>query len=451
MQPFTLLLLLQGLEARGGVAAQFSDQPDRLSLVRLPGAAFTPGGPQHQGWAFVDVFVRGMFGYKDYRWPHVVRIPGSESSSSSSSSSNHSSNPSSASSASTGGGSNDIVLALASACNATPTVHGSLVCADRLSCCLDSDEQMLMLRRSVDSGNTFGPLIYPWLQPAGAPADGRWPFPPNLKAGGQMVWDSMRRTVWLLFAAMQPHVPGNRSVLENRPLGLMLTSSTDFGLSFSTPFNLSSAIASQWGSPNALVPSGGNAALHLSDGALLFVAEVLGGVAGQPTKSGELYIHATGGATAEELVFNVSRSLLRTCRDPTTGKACAFDEAAAAVVSDGGSEHTEHGQHVFAIMRSDPALTHTFATAHSTDGGRSFGPVNFAANLTSIACQPTAVGVSGAPGAARRLFVAAPRLNDRRPLPIPVPPRPDGDLNRYRTYSSERGSLYLATHCPVIA
>ena len=83
-------------------------------------------------------------------------------------------------------------------------------------------------------------------------------------------------------------------------------------------------------------------------------------------------------------------------------------------------------------MRSDPALTHTFATAHSIDGGRTFGPVSFAPNLTSIACQPTAIAVNGAPGATKRLFVAGPRLNDTRPLPVPVPPRPDGDLNRYR-------------------
>ena len=100
-----------------------------------------------------------------------------------------------------------------------------------------------------------------------------------------------------------------------------------------------------------------------------------------------------------------------------------------------GGDHTAFDQrcHVFAIMRSDPALTHTFATAHSIDGGRSFGPVSFAPNLTSIACQLMAVAVNGPSGATRRrLFVAGPRLNDTRPLPVPVPPRPDGDLNRYR-------------------
>ena len=38
-------------------------------------------------------------------------------------------------------------------------------------------------------------------------------------------------------------------------------------------------------------------------------------------------------------------------------------------------------QSVFVVMRSDPALTHTYATALSTDSGYTFGSVTFRPDL----------------------------------------------------------------------
>ena len=372
--------------------------PDRLSLVRLPASAFdspTSSTAAAPALEWTDVFTRGAFGNKanpfpDYRWPHVARIPG----------------------ASTGGRS-DTLLALASACNATKPCSS----AHPWPCCSDTDEQMLVLRRSVDAGKTFSGLIYPYLQPNGAAA---WPFPPNVKSGGQLVWDSHRKIVWLFFSWSQAHDGAGHGCVGDgqSPQGLLLSSSTDFGLSFSTPFNLSTAIAPTWTSL-CVAPSGGNAALDLGGGELRFMANVVGSIPG--ITPGELLIHAAaGGAKAEDMTFTMTSNLLRPCSDPATGKKCDFDEAALAHVAGGSGGGGGNDDHLFAVLRSDPALTHTYATAHSVDGGTNWGPVTFAANLSSVACQPSAVAVPTTAPQRVRLYVAAPQLGGKQPLPSPA-------------------------------
>ena len=121
--------------------------PDRISLVRLrvgagghPGAStssVSDGSGRGRGGSaaprrrlpppaaadFVDVFQPGLAGIRQFRWPHLAVLP------------------------------NGTVLALASACNA------SVICSSSLPhtpCCLDTDEQMPVLRRSTDGGRTFG-------------------------------------------------------------------------------------------------------------------------------------------------------------------------------------------------------------------------------------------------------------------------------------------------------
>ena len=82
----------------------------------------------------MDVFTRGLEGYPDFRWPHITRIPAKGS---------------------PGGGpfagSTETLLALASGCNATQVCSS----AHPWPCCYDEDEQMLMLRRSVDGGKSW--------------------------------------------------------------------------------------------------------------------------------------------------------------------------------------------------------------------------------------------------------------------------------------------------------
>ena len=110
--------------------------------------------------------------------------------------------------------------------------------------------------------------------------------------------------------------------------------------------------------------------------------------------------------------FTVTRSLLRPCNDPVTGQKCTFDEAALAHVACGGGG-SGGGDHLVAVMRSAPALTHTYGTANSVDGGTNWGPITFAANLSSVACDPSAAVVQAADGS-RRLYVAAPQLGGKR-------------------------------------
>lgn len=301
---------------------------------------------------------------------------------------------------------------------------------------LDTDEQMVMMRRSVDGGRSFGGMLYPYMQPVGSSA---WPFPKNLKTYGQPVWDSARQRVWLFHGASQAHDGVGHGCVGDgqQPLGVLLSYSTDFGLSWAKPFNLSAAITPQWPSL-CIAPAGGNSALDLGGGKLLFMANVVGSIPG--VKTGELYIQASGsGLTPETLQFDVSRDMLRQCSDPATGHLCNFDEAAMAAIKlpsasaapasvacagggeeshrrcggarrasmgnclvcmaqyfggggeanctaaqreafcAGGADATTGGTggtggtaadaaHVFVTLRSDPALTHQYATALSTDG-----------------------------------------------------------------------------------
>ena len=115
--------------------------------MRLPASAFGPAGPTNSSAStaaalalleWTDVFTRGAFGDKanpfpDYRWPHIARIPAANTA-----------------------GSSDTLLALASACNATKPCSS----AHPWPCCYDTDEQMLVLRRSVDAGKTFGEYVH---------------------------------------------------------------------------------------------------------------------------------------------------------------------------------------------------------------------------------------------------------------------------------------------------
>jgi hypothetical protein len=391
--------------------AVVSQIPDRLSLARIPtgatgaAGAASVGGAEHdpEPLAFVDVFTRGLEGVPDFRWPHIVHVP----------------------SRAHGGGASapasDTLLALASGCNAT------VVCssAHAWPCCMDTDEQMLMLRRSEDGGRTWSNLSYPYLQPQGG---GRWPFPPNLKAAGQMLWDAAGGRVYLFFAVEQAHNAPNVGCVGDGQtmLGLMLSHSSDLGLSWSKPQNLSAAMAPQWPSL-CLAPSGGNSMLILGGKAahedsmrrLLLMADVVGTIPGKPHAHGELMIHlelpppgsrrhSTGPEPPLPQV-NITQSLLRPCADPVTGKPCDFDEAAMALLP---ATHSSP-ETVFVVLRSDPAVTHSYATTTSTDGGVTFGPIEFQSGLTSVACQPSAVALGGS------LYVAAPQLGHRGPLPNP--------------------------------
>ena len=225
---------------------------------------------------------------------------------------------------------------------------------------------MLALRRSEDNGRTFGPLS--------------WPYLPGLarhqKADGQMLWDDSRRRLWLFFAVFRDHSPNTCMGDGENPQGLMLMHSTDLGRSFSRPLNLSAQIQRQWPSL-CVAPAAGDAALDLGAGHLLFMANVVGNDPDAPT-GGEILIHATG--EAEALNFTVSRSLLRACT--SGGQRCDYNEASMAVVPSVPPAGEKSGEKsVFVVMRSDPALTHTYATALSTDSGYTFGSVTFRPDL----------------------------------------------------------------------
>lgn len=365
--------------------------PDRLSLVRIP--AQPDSTRIQEPLEFIDVFTRGLEGIPDFRWPHIVHIPPRAT----------------GTQKSLGPGT---LLALASGCNAT------VVCssAKPWPCCLDTDEQMLMMRRSSDGGNTWSNLTYPYLKPHGQAA-GRWPFPQHLKAGGQMLFDPVERRVWLFFGVEEVHRGTHRGCVGDGQdmRGLMLSSSSDLGVTWSKPQNLSATIAPQWPSL-CVAPAGGNSMLIIeaedgghSERRLLLMADVAGTISQQPHLHGELMLHVTlpdphtlGFGLTEPLQVNVSRSLLRACKDPVTGASCTFDEAAIALLPHTPSQHAT----VFVVLRSDPNPTHEYATAVSEDGGVSFGPVQFQRQLASVACQPSAVALGSS------LYVAAPQLGN---------------------------------------
>ena len=366
--------------------------PDRLSLVKIPTQGATATKLE-----FMDVFTRGLEGYPDFRWPHITRIPAKGS---------------------PGGGpfagSTETLLALASGCNATQVCSS----AHPWPCCYDEDEQMLMLRRSVDGGKSWSRLTYPYLQPQGK---GAWPFPKNWKAGGQMLWDPKGGRVWLFFGTEQAHDGvGHGCVGDGQTMeGMMLTHSTDLGLSWAKPLNISTAIAPQWGSSLCLAPAGGNSMLMLdNDGpaderTLLLLVQIPGTVPGPKPPHGDLTIHVTSlpngpHDTIADLQFNLTLSLTQPCTE--NGKSCDFDEAAMALLPVTATS----AETVFVIRRSDPALTHSFATATSTDGGRSFGPPSFEPELFSVACEPSAVAVPPGSGGTGGLFVAAPHMGHKQ-------------------------------------
>lgn len=399
-----------GLLIIAGIECLCTQIPDRLSLVRIPAQ---PGVATQEPLAFIDVFTRGLEGIPDFRWPHIVHIPprGNQ--------------------AASGPGT---LLALASGCNAT------VVCssAHPWPCCLDTDEQMLMLRRSSDGGTSWSNLTYPYLQPHGHAA-GRWPFPPNVKAGGQILFDPVGGRVWLFFAVIQAHdAPHGGCVGDGQDMrGLMLSSSSDLGLTWSRPQNLSTAIASQWPSL-CLAPAGGNSMLIIepedaprtagqTDRRLLLMADVAGTIPQQPHLHGEVMLHVTlprGLDSTDPLQVSVSRSLLRNCVDRVSGASCTFDEAAMALLPRTSSQPAT----VFVVMRSDPNPTHQYATATSTDGGVSFGPVRFQSQLASVACEASAVAVGSS------LYVAAPQLGNSGHLT-----NPQGRYNMTVMMSSDGG------------
>ena len=229
-------------------------------------------------------------------------------------------------------------------------------------------------------------------------------FPRDLRVGGQLLWDSHRQRVWLFLGVLALRAR-QHSCMSNgeNPRGLLLLYSTDLGRSWSRPLNVSAAIAPQFGSL-CVAPSFGNAALDLGQGELLFMANVLGTTAVAPN-GGELIIRATEGADGG-LHFNVSRDLLRPCVANGT-RHCTFNEAAMAFLPPPPKPHrAQSPRHrgIIVIMRSDPPVTHTYATATSTDSGASFSRVRFREKLTSVDCQASAA-LCGA-----RLFVAAPQL-----------------------------------------
>ena len=370
--------------------------PDRLSLVQVP----TGRASATAKLEFMDVFTRGLEGYSDFRWPHITRIPAKGS---------------------PGGGlfagPTDTLLALASGCNATEVCSS----AHPWPCCHDTDEQMLMLRRSVDGGRSWSRILYPYLQPQGHTGM-PWPFPKNWKAAGQMLWDPKGGRVWLLFSTEQAHDgAGHGCIGDGQTMeGLMMTYSTDLGLSWAAPLNLSTAIAPQWGPSLCIAPAGGNSMLmldnHESERTLLLLAQIPGTLPGVRPPHGDVTIHITSlpngpNDTIANMQYNVTLSLTQPCTH--AGKTCNFDEAAMAVIPTSATS----ADTVFVVMRSDPTLTHSYATTVSTDGGYSFGLARFNPELFSVACEPSAVWVVGGSNGAGGLFVAAPHIGHKPILP----------------------------------
>lgn len=366
---------------------------DRLTLVRLPTGG-APTANNNKPLDFVDVYTRGLGGFPTFQWPHLTRIPAQTS---------------------PGGGPfagpSEVLLALADACRATVPACTSQ--NKSWICCADTDDQMLVLRRSTNAGKSWSKLSYPYLQPEGTSA---WPFPKNMKTSGQMVWDAKGGRVWLWVST--EHVYHKASydhgcVGDGQTFtGMMLTHSTDLGLSWAAPLNLSTAIEPQWGPSLCITPAGGNSMLMLDKSGgprtLLLMAEVPGTVPGQNISGDHVMIHITSLPDGPhdivdeiaDLKYNLTRSLTQPC--VSKGKKCFFDEAAMAVLP--GTET------VFVALRSDPALTHSYATTTSTDGGHTFGPTDFNAQLFSVACEPSSVAVTGGSAGAGGLFVAAPNL-----------------------------------------
>lgn len=324
-----------------------SQIPDRLSLVRV--AAGGGGAPL----SFVDVFKHGE-GAAQWRWPQLLRLPNSST-----------------------------VLAMAAACNATLPCSSAL---PHVPCCADTDEQMPGIRRSTDGGVSFSSEV-------------TWPFKkPFVKAqkvSGQMLWDPARGRVWMWFTIIKLQ---SGCLAGQDPRGLMLSWSDDSARTWSEPLNVSAAIAPEWDSL-CVAPSGGNAALAMPNGDLLFMADVVGATPSAPT-GGELLIRAVADSSAAGgLRFSVSRSLLQHCAAPQ-GQRCDFDEAGMTLL-------LPAEERIFVVLRSDPPVTHTYATALSTDSGRTFDSARFRPELTSADVQPSAMAT---PGGA--LWVAAPQLTN---------------------------------------